>query len=586
MKLQTKLLTGFIASALITLLVGTFAATRMHDLSKADDFLFTHAVEPMGDLLNISAYFQRIRLNLLDFATTSNDASKERARTVIPQFRSVIDSSAIKVEATLISDEARRIVVEYKARRQDFRKMTDEVMTMTESGRREEAYALLTGKGREIALAYQNTIDALVASKREQGALLAKHNAELADASSYLLYAALAFGLLLSITLGVLLTRNIMRQLGEDPGYLADVAREIATGNLDVNFRAQKRPGGVYHVMQNMVATMKEKIAEAEEKSTEAARQAEQAHVAMEEAQAAKEEALHARAEGMLQAANQLESVVNVLTSASEELSAQIEQSSRGSDEQSQRISETATAMEQMNATVREVANNAGHASEMSGNARTQAQEGESIVTKVVHGIDEVSRQSQELKEDMDTLSHQAEGIGQIMNVISDIADQTNLLALNAAIEAARAGDAGRGFAVVADEVRKLAEKTMTATHEVGAVITGIQEGTRKSVAGVNLSINTIQEATNLANQSGQTLRTIVNLVDQTNDQVRSIATASEEQSAASDEINRSVEQVAAISSQTASAMGQASQATAELARQSQVLQRLINEMKSESSQG
>lgn len=74
MKLQTKLLTGFIASALITLSVGIFAASRMHDMSKADDFLFTHAVEPMGDLLNISAYFQRIRLNLLDFATTSSDA--------------------------------------------------------------------------------------------------------------------------------------------------------------------------------------------------------------------------------------------------------------------------------------------------------------------------------------------------------------------------------------------------------------------------------------------------------------------------------------------------------------------------------
>ena len=95
----------------------------------------------------------------------------------------------------------------------------------------------------------------------------------------------------------------------------------------------------------------------------------------------------------------------------------------------------------------------------------------------------------------MDTLSGQAEGIGQIMGVISDIADQTNLLALNAAIEAARAGEAGRGFAVVADEVRKLAEKTMAATHEVGQVISGIQEGTRKSASGVDLSINTIQEA-------------------------------------------------------------------------------------------
>ena len=71
MKLQTKLLTGFIASALITLSVGIFAASRMHDMSKADDFLFTHAVEPMGDLVNISAYFQRIRISLLDFSITS-----------------------------------------------------------------------------------------------------------------------------------------------------------------------------------------------------------------------------------------------------------------------------------------------------------------------------------------------------------------------------------------------------------------------------------------------------------------------------------------------------------------------------------
>ena len=299
MKLQTKLLTSFIISALITLSVGIFAASRLHDISKADNILYTRAVEPMGDLLNIAAYFQRIRLNVLDFISTDNDAIKERARTVIPQFRSIIDSSAVKVEATLISDEARKIIAEYKERRQDFRKLTDEVMSMVAAGNKEEAYTLWSGKGREISTAYQKAIDTLVASKREQGNMLASHNANLADTSSYLLYIALGFGLFLSIIMGVLLTRNIMQQLGEDPGYLASVAGEIARGNLEVNFRPQKRPGGVYHVMQSMVGTMKEKIAEAEEKSAEAARQAEQAHIAMQEAQAAKDEAQHARAEGM-----------------------------------------------------------------------------------------------------------------------------------------------------------------------------------------------------------------------------------------------------------------------------------------------
>jgi methyl-accepting chemotaxis protein len=182
----------------------------------------------------------------------------------------------------------------------------------------------------------------------------------------------------------------------------------------------------------------------------------------------------------------------------------------------------------------------------------------------------------------MGTLAVQAQGIGQILNVISDIADQTNLLALNAAIEAARAGDAGRGFAVVADEVRKLAEKTMSATKEVGQAIEGIQDGTRKNMGNVDRTSQTIEEATTLVRQSGEALDVIVAMVDHASDQVRSIATASEEQSSASEEINRSIDQVAAISTDTAQAMDQAAQAVAELAHQTQVLQNLIWDMKSD----
>jgi methyl-accepting chemotaxis protein len=259
--------------------------------------------------------------------------------------------------------------------------------------------------------------------------------------------------------------------------------------------------------------------------------------------------------------------------------------SGRGVEEQSHRVSETATAMEEMNATVLEVAKNASQAAETSDNARKKAQEGAEIVGQVVKGIGEVERQARDLKQDMEVLGKQAEGIGQVMNVISDIADQTNLLALNAAIEAARAGEAGRGFAVVADEVRKLAEKTMTATKEVGDAIRGIQEGTRKNMNNVDQSGRTILEATTLANKSGETLDVIVNLVEQSSDQVRAIATASEQQSAASEEINRSIEQVATISGETAQAMGQASQAVSELAKQSQVLQTLITDMKSEGAE-
>jgi len=186
----------------------------------------------------------------------------------------------------------------------------------------------------------------------------------------------------------------------------------------------------------------------------------------------------------------------------------------------------------------------------------------------------------------MTTLGAQAQGIGHIMNVISDIADQTNLLALNAAIEAARAGEAGRGFAVVADEVRKLAEKTMTATKEVGDAIKQIQQGTQKNIGNVDRTVKTIEEATRLAKTSGDALGEIVDFVDRSTDQVRSIATASEQQSSASEEINRSVEEVNRIAAETSDALRQSAQAVGELAQQAQELSTMIEDMQGGQTSG
>ena len=292
--------------------------------------------------------------------------------------------------------------------------------------------------------------------------------------------------------------------------------------------------------------------------------------------------AKEATARGMNQAANGIKGVVEIVTSASEELSAQIEQSSKGAEEQSQRVGETASAMEEMNATVLEVANNASQAAETSDKAKHKAEGGAGIVKEVVDGIAEVQKQALEMKDDMTSLGQQAQGIGQILNVISDIADQTNLLALNAAIEAARAGDAGRGFAVVADEVRKLAEKTMTATKEVGEAIRGIQGGTQKNIANVENAVKKINNATALAGKSGEALGEIVTLVDLATDQVRSIATASEQQSSASEEIKHNIEDVSRISAETADAMRQSAQAVGELANQALVLKNLVEELQAD----
>ena len=371
---------------------------------------------------------------------------------------------------------------------------------------------------------------------------------------------------------------------------MAVLVEKLARGDLsltELEERAMSRDearGDEIGVMargtRGMLEGLRRLFAESEQKTAEAKAAAEQAAQAAAEANQARSEAENARRDGMLAAAHQLETVVEIVSSASAELSAQIEESEHGAERQAARMAETATAMEEMNATVLEVARNAGAAAEVSDAARQRAEAGAVVVEKAVTGIRKVREQSLSLKQDMAALAENARSIGSLMSVISDIADQTNLLALNAAIEAARAGEAGRGFAVVADEVRKLAEKTMSATNHVGDAIKDIQASTAKSMEQVDGAVLSIEEATELANQSGAALGEIVGMVDKAADQVRAIAAASEQQSAASEEINASITQVNNIAAETAQAMEQSTQAVAELAEQAQTLSTLIADMK------
>jgi hemerythrin-like metal-binding protein len=383
------------------------------------------------------------------------------------------------------------------------------------------------------------------------------------------------------VFLGVLVL--LRRRLNAPLTRLRQYAAAVADGNL------KARATGRYPVelaelrddLDRMVVALEKNMSACQDKGAEAERNAAEAHDALATARenGARTDALLAR---MHEAAARAMDVSASVMDESASLLEQTHQVSGGAQHQRDRMMETATAMEEMNATVLEVARNAASAAESADSAKSKAVTGAEGVRSAVESIETIRQRILDLKESMTRLGQQADNIGHIMNVITDIADQTNLLALNAAIEAARAGEAGRGFAVVADEVRKLAEKTMAATKEVGDAVVSIQGQARENIAAVESAALGIEESTNAAASSGRFMDEIVGIVDATASQVASIATASEEQSATSEQINRAVEEVNRIAGETAEGMETATEALSALSDLSRELDEVIRCMTGE----
>jgi methyl-accepting chemotaxis protein len=281
----------------------------------------------------------------------------------------------------------------------------------------------------------------------------------------------------------------------------------------------------------------------------------------------------------MLATVNGLTGVVAELGTATRDLTAIGQDIRQGATGQQQRLESTAEAMAQMRDAVGEVAQNAAEASKATGLTRETATEGETIVKRTMTATDGLKNLADSLKVDMGRLGSQSEGIGAVIQVISDIADQTNLLALNAAIEAARAGDAGRGFAVVADEVRKLAEKTMAATGEVGKSIQAIQAMTRENRDSVDKTLAAVDAVAGLAEASGDKLRQILTAAELAATQVRAIATAADQQAVSARSIMDSVDDVSEIARDNAGRAGDAARHFQNLADQTGALTGLIEQL-------
>lgn len=274
------------------------------------------------------------------------------------------------------------------------------------------------------------------------------------------------------------------------------------------------------------------------------------------------------------------------VASAAEELAAGSKQMAEGAQEQTSKTTQVAGTMQEMAATVIEVNRNAEDVTRDARAAAVVATKGQEIVSENVTGMREIALKVKEATGLIEGLGTQSNQIGEIIEVIDDIADQTNLLALNAAIEAARAGDQGRGFSVVADEVRKLAERTGRATKEIEEMIKSIQSQTGVVVSHMAERRREVENGLSLANRAGESLGEIVQVVDRVLGQVERIAAATRQQSAGTEEVSAHVEAVATIAKQTAAGAGATAQATEELSQLALEMQQMLGRFRLRNGNG
>jgi methyl-accepting chemotaxis protein len=271
---------------------------------------------------------------------------------------------------------------------------------------------------------------------------------------------------------------------------------------------------------------------------------------------------------------------VSQLNTATQNMEAISNETVDGVLKQQTETTQVATAMNEMTASVQEVARTASNAADAARNADGEAKAGKQVVMETMEAIDSLANEVEKAAEQLSSLEADIGNIGAIVDVIRGITEQTNLLALNAAIEAARAGEHGRGFAVVADEVRTLAARTQSSAHEIEEMVERLQQGAQVAVKVMNESRERARDSVDKASSAGAALDTITAMISTMDEMSEQISSAANEQSSVAEDINRGIVNISQVAEHTAEGARESSVAVETLSSLSSQLQEAAGKFK------
>ena len=564
---RNKLAAGFVAVAVLMLVPGAFALSKLGEVNRNGTFVGEKTVPSIVTIATISGTLEAYRNNQLEYVRTEDAAAKKALEGTLKRQAATIDRQFERYESLLTDKKDRKLWQVAKTWWTNYEQSSSGAVTFG------NAFAL-DGSAKEI-------YTSLIAASDDW----IEHNTGLADAkvkssqaayasSRSLLIALLTLATMAAVAIAFFIARGITRGIGQ----MLVASRGIAAGDVDqtVSRSSDDELGESATAFRAMIAYLKRMAAAAETIA--------EGDLTVDVAPQSERDALGKAFEMMVR---NLRSVVGEVGQAAATMSSASQQMAATSEEAGHAVGEIATAVgnvargaERQMHVVADVRSSTIGTSQSAERARELARKGVEAAEQADGVMHAVRDSAGAVSTTISDLASKSDQIGGIVATITGIARQTNLLALNAAIEAARAGEQGRGFAVVADEVRKLAEESQQAAASIAGLIADIQAATASAVDVVEAGARHTEDGVATVAVARQAFEAIGDAVEEIGARIHHIVDATAEVASVAEETSASSEETSASTEQTSASTQEIAASAQQLARTAEELEQLVRYFK------
>jgi len=565
-----KILGGFAAILVLMAFLSVFGIFRLNAVNDSAAAIGNRFLPGLDALVGMEADLEKQRGVLFTHIATGTAIEMTKFEKEIDDAWKQFEQLQADYEQKYATPAQREGIAEVAAAVAQYRTIQRQIIDNSRNQNKDEARRMALEEAQARFAVAEALFDRMAREERELAATAtatANRTYEQGWITLSLLLAAAMVG-------GTVLAFYLSRRLSRDIVAVAGVARRLSEGDLGVPelpIMDTDEVGDLTKAVNHMVATLRELLQQVSTSSESVAALATQLTSTTEQMSDVTGGVAEAVGQVARGATNQSGAVAE-MTRTVEGLRAAIAQIAAGAQDQARHAHQTAGTSSQMLARMEEVASKAHDVSTSTKRAVEAARRGNDVVTRSVEGMGQLQVTVTQTAGRIEALGQYTRQVGEITQMISEIADQTNLLALNAAIEAARAGEHGKGFAVVADEVRRLAERAGTSAREIADLARNIQAGTTQAVTAMAEGTKRSQESARLVGDAGRALEEILTEVERATTEAEGISESARELAQSSRSVVDAVTEVASIAQESTAA-------TQEMAAGSDLVSRSVEEI-------